>query len=169
MTVPIYAVGLVISNLVCYSSYRLQEKVRLPWRRVIEQTPVKLSYASRGSVQRWHICVSTALSAASFIVCLVVKQASECSEILSIRENISLMRLLALAIRYVFICFGGAFLWAAQPLYLSFLAPYFPDRHERAVVIALGEETVLPLRQGSSLIVPQIKVNGIGNLASVYG
>lgn len=50
---------------------------------------------------------------------------------------------------YVFICFGGAGIWTATPVFLSWMVTMFDGREKRAVSIAL--------------------VNGFGNLASVYG
>lgn len=50
---------------------------------------------------------------------------------------------------YVFICFGGAGIWTATPVFLSWMITMFDGREKRAVSIAL--------------------VNGFGNLASVYG
>jgi hypothetical protein len=50
---------------------------------------------------------------------------------------------------YVFICFGGAGIWTATPIFLSWMITMFDGREKRAVSIAL--------------------INGFGNLASVYG
>ena len=52
-------------------------------------------------------------------------------------------------VRYVFICFGGAGIWTAVPIFLSWMVTMFDGREKRAVSIAL--------------------INGFGNLASVYG
>lgn len=53
------------------------------------------------------------------------------------------------AVKYTFICFGSAGIWTAVPLFLSWMVTMFEGRQKRAVCIAL--------------------INGIGNLASVYG
>ncbi|ORX33303.1 hypothetical protein BD324DRAFT_654252 [Kockovaella imperatae] len=51
--------------------------------------------------------------------------------------------------RYVFICFGGAGIWSAIPIFLSWMVTMFDGREKRAISIAL--------------------INGFGNIASVYG
>lgn len=52
-------------------------------------------------------------------------------------------------VRYAFICFGAGGIWTAVPVFLSWVVTMFDGREKRAVVIAI--------------------VNGVGNLASVYG
>ncbi|KAJ9092566.1 hypothetical protein QFC21_006797 [Naganishia friedmannii] len=52
-------------------------------------------------------------------------------------------------ISYAFICFGGAGIWTAVPIFLSYMVTNFEGREKRAVSIAI--------------------INGFGNLASVYG
>ena len=52
-------------------------------------------------------------------------------------------------LRYTFICFGGAGIWTATPIFLSWTVTMFDGREKRAISIAL--------------------INGFGNLASVYG
>jgi hypothetical protein len=39
--------------------------------------------------------------------------------------------------RYAFICFGGAGIWTAVPLVLSFMVGQFEGREKRAVSIAI--------------------------------
>nr|XP_018264181.1 uncharacterized protein I303_04063 [Kwoniella dejecticola CBS 10117]OBR86339.1 hypothetical protein I303_04063 [Kwoniella dejecticola CBS 10117] len=53
------------------------------------------------------------------------------------------------AVRYAFICFGGAAIWSAIPILLSWIVTMFEGRSTRAVSIAA--------------------INGVGNLSSVYG
>jgi MFS family permease len=84
--------------------------------------------ADRTHQKAWHIVAATALSAVSFIICATVKKA---------------------VVRYAFICFGGAGIWTAVPLFLSYMVTQFEGREKRAVSIAI--------------------INGFGNLASVYG
>jgi hypothetical protein len=52
-------------------------------------------------------------------------------------------------VRYAFICFGGAGIWTAVPIFLSWVVTMFEGKEKRAISIAL--------------------INGFGNLASVYG
>lgn len=84
--------------------------------------------ADKTQQKAWHIFAACILGAASFIVTAVVKKA---------------------AVRYAFICFGGAGIWTAVPLFLSWMVGNFEGREKRAVSIAM--------------------INGFGNLASVYG
>ncbi|KAG7530603.1 hypothetical protein FFLO_04905 [Filobasidium floriforme] len=84
--------------------------------------------ADRTNQKAWHIFAATILGAASFIVTAIVTKAS---------------------VRYAFICFGGAGIWTAVPLFLSWMVGNFEGREKRAVSIAM--------------------INGFGNLASVYG
>lgn len=51
--------------------------------------------------------------------------------------------------RYAFICFGGAGIWTAIPIFLSWMVTMFRGREKRAIAIAL--------------------INGVGALSSVYG
>ncbi|OCF55072.1 hypothetical protein L486_07182 [Kwoniella mangroviensis CBS 10435] len=53
------------------------------------------------------------------------------------------------AVRYTFICFGGAAIWTSVPIFLSWMVTMFDGREPRAISIAL--------------------INGVGNLSSVYG
>jgi MFS family permease len=52
-------------------------------------------------------------------------------------------------VKYAFICFGGAGVWTAVPVFLSWMVTMFEGREKRAICIAI--------------------INGFGNLASVYG
>jgi MFS family permease len=52
-------------------------------------------------------------------------------------------------VQYAFICLGGAGIWSAIPVFLSWIVTMFDGREKRAVCIAI--------------------INGFGNLASVYG
>lgn len=87
MTVPIYAVSLVISLSFGYS-------------------------ADRTNAKALHIAAACLLSAISFILCAAVRNA---------------------AVRYTFICFGGAGIWSAVPLFLSYMVTQFEGREKRAV------------------------------------
>ncbi|KAJ9120340.1 hypothetical protein QFC24_005294 [Naganishia onofrii] len=84
--------------------------------------------ADRTNQKAWHIVGACIMSAISFIICATVKKA---------------------AVRYAFICFGGAGIWTAVPIFLSYMVTNFEGREKRAVSIAI--------------------INGFGNLASVYG
>ncbi|KAI9634398.1 major facilitator superfamily transporter [Dioszegia hungarica] len=79
--------------------------------------------ADRTGQKAYHVMGACAAGCVSFIVCSTVSD---------------------FKVRYVFICFGGAGIWTAVPIYLS-----FEGREKRAISIAL--------------------INGFGNLASVYG
>ncbi|WOO84172.1 MFS transporter prlL [Vanrija pseudolonga] len=103
MTVPIYAVSLVIS----VTGGIIADKTR----------------------QKAFVVLGAALlSTVSFIIITAVKNSK---------------------VRYAFLCFGGAGIWTAVPVFLSWMVTMFDGREKRAVSIAL--------------------VNGFGNLASVYG
>ena len=84
--------------------------------------------ADRTRLKAYHTFGACVLGVISFIICATV------------RNN---------AVRYVFICFGGAGIWTAIPIFLSWMVTMFDGREKRAISIAL--------------------VNGFGNLASVYG
>jgi hypothetical protein len=72
--------------------------------------------ADRTNQKAWHIFAATILGAASFIVTAIVTKAS---------------------VRYAFICFGGAGIWTAVPLFLSWMVGNFEGREKRAVSIAM--------------------------------
>jgi sugar phosphate permease len=76
----------------------------------------------------YHVAGCTIVAAISFLVTAFVKNS---------------------AVRYTFILFGGAGIWSATPLFLSYALSNFTNREQRAVSIAT--------------------INGLGNLASVYG
>lgn len=103
MTVPIYAVALVISLAMGYNADRTRQKA-------------------------YHVIAACAWAMVSFIICV------------SVSNN---------KVKYAFICFGGAGIWTAIPLFLSWTVTMFEGREKRGVCIAL--------------------INGVGNLASIYG
>ncbi|WVQ82889.1 hypothetical protein IAT38_005025 [Cryptococcus sp. DSM 104549] len=76
----------------------------------------------------FHAAGACGLSLVSFVICATVKNTT---------------------VRYVFIAFGGAGVWTAVPIFLSWMITMFDGREKRAVSIAL--------------------INGFGNLSSVYG
>ena len=76
----------------------------------------------------WHVAACTVVAAVSFLVTAFVQNS---------------------VARYCFILFGGAGIWSAVPLFLSYALSNFTNREQRAVSIAT--------------------INGLGNLASVYG
>ena len=84
--------------------------------------------ADKTRLKAYHTVGACLLGVISFIICATV------------HNN---------AARYVFICFGGAGIWTAIPVFLSWMVTMFDGREKRAISIAL--------------------VNGFGNLASVYG
>lgn len=84
--------------------------------------------ADRTRQKAYHVIASCILGVISFVICVTVQNP---------------------AVKYTFICFGGAGVWAAIPLFLSWMVTMFEGREKRAVCIAL--------------------INGVGNLASVYG
>jgi hypothetical protein len=84
--------------------------------------------ADRTRQKAWHVITACTWGLLSFIICVTVK---------------------SVPVRYTFICFGGAGVWSAVPLFLSWMVTMFDGREKRAVCIAL--------------------INGVGNLASVYG
>ncbi|WVF68722.1 hypothetical protein IAT40_003494 [Kwoniella sp. CBS 6097] len=84
--------------------------------------------ADRTQQKAYHVLAAACLSVVSFVICVTV------------HNN---------AVKYAFICFGGAGVWTAVPLFLSWMVTMFDGREKRAVSIAL--------------------INGVGNLASVYG
>ncbi|GFZ47584.1 hypothetical protein JCM24511_05328 [Saitozyma sp. JCM 24511] len=84
--------------------------------------------ADRTRMKAVHTFGACVLGVISFVICVTVSNNT---------------------VRYVFICFGGAGIWTATPIFLSWMITMFDGREKRAVSIAL--------------------VNGFGNLASVYG
>ncbi|GHJ88605.1 hypothetical protein NliqN6_5007 [Naganishia liquefaciens] len=88
--------------------------------------------ADRTNQKAYHIIAATIWSAVSFVICATVKKAA-------VRQ----------VVEYAFIAFGGAGIWTAVPIFLSYMVTNFEGREKRAVSIAL--------------------INGFGNLASVYG
>ena len=106
--------------------------------------------ADRTNQKPWHIIAATVLGAVSFVITATVNVA---------------------AVKYAFICFGGAGIWTAVPLFLSWMVGNFEGREKRAVSIAMingfGESrvvcgSVLGTAANDLLVFP-------GNLASVYG
>lgn len=84
--------------------------------------------ADRTGYKAYHAMAACAFGCISFIICATVSD---------------------FKVRYVFICFGGAGIWSAVPLFLSWMVTMFEGREKRAISIAL--------------------INGFGNLSSVYG
>ncbi|ORY26990.1 major facilitator superfamily transporter [Naematelia encephala] len=84
--------------------------------------------ADRTRQKAYHVLAAACLAVVSFVVCVAV------------HNN---------AARYAMICFGGAGVWTAVPLFLSWMVTMFDGREKRAISIAL--------------------INGVGNLSSVYG
>jgi len=84
--------------------------------------------ADRTGRKAYHVMGAALMGVISFVICL------------SVKNN---------AVRYAFICFGGAGIWTAVPILLSWIVIMFDGREKRAVCIAA--------------------INGVGNLSSVYG
>lgn len=67
--------------------------------------------------------------------------------------------------RYAFICFGGAGIWTAVPIFLSWMVTMFNGREKRAIAIALingvGECAIKEFIHDADLVK--------GALSSVYG
>jgi len=105
--------------------------------------------ADRTNQKPWHIIAATILGAISFVITATVNVAS---------------------VKYAFICFGGAGIWTAVPLFLSWMVGNFEGREKRAVSIALingfGE---LRWRYKSVPALTTCSYYVSGNLASVYG
>jgi MFS family permease len=72
--------------------------------------------ADRTNQKPWHIIAATILGAVSFVITATVNVA---------------------AVKYAFICFGGAGIWTAVPLFLSWMVGNFEGREKRAVSIAM--------------------------------
>jgi hypothetical protein len=84
--------------------------------------------ADRTGYKAYHVMGVCLMGCISFIICATVSD---------------------FKVRYAFICFGGAGIWTATPIYLSWVVTMFDGREKRAISIAL--------------------INGFGNLASIYG
>ncbi|WWC69764.1 uncharacterized protein I206_103707 [Kwoniella pini CBS 10737] len=84
--------------------------------------------SDRTGQKAFHVLAACAWGIASFII------------VVAVHNN---------AVRYAFICFGGAAIWSAVPILLSWIVTMFEGRSKRATSIAL--------------------INGFGNLSSVYG
>ncbi|WRT66833.1 uncharacterized protein IL334_003796 [Kwoniella shivajii] len=84
--------------------------------------------ADRTGQKAYHVLAACCWGVISFVICVTV------------HNN---------AVRYAFICFGGAGIWTGVPLFLSWMVTMFDGREKRAISIAL--------------------INGVGNLSSVYG
>lgn len=72
--------------------------------------------ADRTGKKAWHLLAACALGTVSFVI------------VAAVRNN---------AARYAFICFGGAGVWSAIPLFLSWMVTMFPGREQRGISIAL--------------------------------
>jgi len=83
--------------------------------------------ADRTGKKAWHLLAACAMGTASFIVCAAARN---------------------YAVRYAFICFGGAGVWSAIPLFLSWMVTMFPGREQRGISIAI--------------------INGLGEFESQY-
>ena len=84
--------------------------------------------ADKTGQKAYHVIGACGLGVISFVICVAVKNPH---------------------VKYAFICFGGAGVWSAVPLFLSWMVTMFDGREKRAICIAL--------------------INGVGNLASIYG
>jgi MFS family permease len=84
--------------------------------------------ADRTGQKAYHVIGACAIGVVSFVICVTVNNP---------------------AVKYTFICFGGAGVWSAVPLFLSWTVTMFEGREKRGVCIAI--------------------INGVGNLASIYG
>lgn len=85
--------------------------------------------ADRTGQKAWHVLAAAIWGSLSFIVCVTAKNHS--------------------AVRYAFICFAGAGIWSAIPIFLSWTVTMFEGRERRAISIAI--------------------VNGLGATSSTYG
>ena len=103
MTVPVYAISLVIALAMSWNADRTGQKA-------------------------YHVIVACIWGTVSFIICAAAHN---------------------FAVRYAFICLGGAGVWTAIPIFLSWMITMFDGREQRGISIAI--------------------INGLGNLASVYG
>lgn len=72
--------------------------------------------ADRTRQKAFHVIAACAWGVVSFVICVTVK---------------------SIPVRYTFICFGGAGVWSAVPLFLSWMVTMFDGREKRAVCIAL--------------------------------
>jgi predicted MFS family arabinose efflux permease len=84
--------------------------------------------ADKTRKKAYHVIGGCTLGVVSFIICVTVQKPE---------------------VKYAFICFGGAGVWSALPVFLSWMVTMFDGREKRAICIAL--------------------INGVGNLASIYG
>jgi predicted MFS family arabinose efflux permease len=84
--------------------------------------------ADRTRQKAYHVIAACSWAVVAFIICVTVDNAKA---------------------KYAMLCFGGAGIWTAVPLFLSWTVTMFEGREKRAVCIAL--------------------INGVGNLASIYG
>lgn len=88
-----------------------------------------LGWTADKTGQKAYVVIGAcALGVISFVICVAVQNPK---------------------VKYAFICFGGAGVWTAVPVFLSWMVTMFDGREKRAICIAL--------------------INGFGNLASVYG
>jgi len=72
--------------------------------------------ADRTGQKAWHVIAAATWGTISFIICAAVKN---------------------FAVRYAFICFGGAGVWTAVPLFLSWMVTMFDGREKRGICIAI--------------------------------
>jgi hypothetical protein len=72
--------------------------------------------ADRTKQKPWHIIAATVLSAISFILTVAIGNAD---------------------VKFAFICFGGAGIWTAIPLFLSWMVGNFEGKEKRAISIAM--------------------------------
>jgi len=109
MTVPIYVVALIIALAAGWNADRTRQKA-------------------------WHVVGAAVGSVISFIICVTAKNNA-------VRW---VLRCLTVYLqtngwrdRYTFICFGGAGIWTAVPIFLSWLVIMFDGREKRAISIAM--------------------------------
>lgn len=72
--------------------------------------------ADRTKQKPWHIIAATVLSTVSFILTVAIGNAD---------------------VKFAFICFGGAGIWTAVPLFLSWMVGNFEGKEKRAISIAM--------------------------------
>ena len=72
--------------------------------------------ADRTGQKAWHVIAACTWGTISFIIVAAVRN---------------------YAVRYAFICFGGAGVWTAVPLFLSWMVTMFDGREKRGICIAI--------------------------------
>lgn len=124
MTVPIYCVALVIALAAGFSADKTGQKA-------------------------YHVLAAVLSGAVSFVICVTVPNNAVRLVSPVFRMPMCGLDRTADISRYTSICFGGAGIWTAIPIFLSWMVTMFEPREKRAVSIAF--------------------INGVGALSSVYG